>query len=238
MIARPGVGAQQVAGDVGLEARGERVDADAVLGPLSASAFVSCTTAALLAAYEATLRTRRPTIDAMLTTVPPWPAATIARALACATRNTPDRLTSTTLRQSSSGTSRLTARPAIPCVVDDDVGHAELGAGLGDGPLHAGRVGDVELEGTHVAGPADRSADLGGHGAPEVDATPHQRDLRPCAARTPAKLPAEAAEAAGDDGGAPAQVGRDHSCCPFAIASPPPHDRALTVAHWGCPRSG
>src|SRR5207344_2892433 len=60
--------------------------------------------------------TRRPVIDAMLMMLPPRPFAFMWRAVACATRQAPFRLTSTTLAQSVSVTSRnglVTATPAL-----------------------------------------------------------------------------------------------------------------------------
>ena len=53
----------------------------------------------------------------MLTIVPRVPVRTISRALACATRNTPDRLTSSTPFHASSPSSRLAPRATVPALL-------------------------------------------------------------------------------------------------------------------------
>ena len=53
----------------------------------------------------------------MLTIVPRVPVRTISRALACATRNTPERLTSTTSFHAASLSSRLGARATVPALL-------------------------------------------------------------------------------------------------------------------------
>ena len=89
-----------------------------------------------------------------------------------------------------------------PGVVDDDRRRAELCADPRHRVADARRVGDVEHIRTHVVRPCDRWADFGGDAPAEVDPPAGERDLGAVRGEDAGEVPAEAAEGAGDEGGA------------------------------------
>ena len=88
-------------------------------------------------------------------------------------------------------------------VVDEDVDHAHLGLGVGDGGLDAVGVGDVELDDVRVA--AGR-LDLGAQRLQALDAARGQHDARAGVGQRACELRAQPAGGAGDEGHAAGQV--------------------------------